>query len=269
VATLGRVLLVVGGLWLGLVVLAAVFQRSLIYLPDRTSPAPPADVEVVRLQTADGLTLTAWLVPAQGAAVSTVLLVPGNAGNRAGRLPTARGLAARGHQVLLLDHRGYGGNPGRPHEAGLVADARAAHDHLVARDDVDPTRLVYLGESIGTAVVAALAAERPPAALVLRSPFPELADVAAGAYPFLPVRTLLRDRHPTLEHLASVDVPVLVVAGERDRIVPPEQSREVAAASGAAYVEVAGADHNDAALFVGEVFLDAVDAHIGRVLGAP
>jgi uncharacterized protein len=269
VAALGRVVLVIGGVWLILVVLGAVFQRSLIYLPDRTSPAPPTGVEVVRLDTPDGLTLTAWLVPAEGAAASTVLLAPGNAGNRAGRLPTAWGLAARGHQVLLLEYRGYGGNPGRPHEAGLLADARSAHDHLVARDDVDPAKLVYLGESIGTAVVAALAVERPPAALVLRSPFPELADVAAGAYPFLPVRTLLHDRHPTLEHLAEVDVPVLVVAGERDRIVPPELSRQVAAATGAAYVEVAGADHNDGALFVGEAFLDAVDEHIGGVLGVP
>lgn len=268
VATVGRLALVVGAAWLAVVVLAAVFQRSLIYLPDRTDPAAPTDVEVVRLATEDGLALTAWLVPAEGPAVSAVLLAPGNAGNRAGRLPTARALAARGHQVLLLEYRGYGGNPGRPSEAGLLADARAAHDHLGARADVDADRLVYLGESVGTAVVAALAAERPPAALALRSPFPELADVAARAYPFLPVRTLLRDRHPTAEHLTGIDVPVLVVAGERDRIVPPELSREVAAATGADYVEVAGADHNDAALFVGDVLLEAIDAHIRLALEA-
>ena len=270
-AAAGRILLVLGGAWLALVVLAAVFQRSLIYLPDGAAPAPPEDVEVVALTTEDGLELTAWLLAPEGGpseAASTILLAPGNAGNRAGRVPTARGLVERGHAVLLLDYRGYGGNPGDPSEAGLVADARAARDHLDARDDVDSARIVYLGESIGTAVVAALATERPPAALVLRSPFPELADVGRSAYPFLPIRTLLRDRHPTLEHLASVEAPMLVVAGERDRIVPTRLSRAVAEATGAELVVVPDAGHNDAELFVGARFLDAVDEHVRGVVGS-
>ncbi len=264
-AALGRVLLVIGGTWLAVTLLAAVFQRSLIYLPDTADPTPPQDVEVVGFTTADGLELTAWLLAPEGgpaAAASTILLAPGNAGNRAGRVPTARGLVARGHAVLLLDYRGYGGNPGSPSQAGLVADARAARDHLDARGEIDADRVVYLGESIGTAVVAALAAERPPAALVLRSPFPELADVGRSAYPFLPIRTLLRDRYPTLEFLAEVEVPILVVVGSEDRIVPNRLSVEVAEATGAQLVEIAGAGHNDPELFVGDRFLDAVDAQV-------
>ncbi len=264
-AALGRVLLVIGGTWLAVTLLAAVFQRSLIYLPDTADPTPPQDVEVVGFTTADGLELTAWLLAPEGgaaAAVSTILLAPGNAGNRAGRLPTARGLVARGHAVLLLDYRGYGGNPGSPSQEGLVADARAARDHLDARAEIDADRVVYLGESIGTAVVAALAAERPPAALVLRSPFPELADVGRSAYPFLPIRTLLRDRYPTLEFLAEVQVPILVVVGSEDRIVPNRLSVEVAEATGAQLVEIAGAGHNDPELFVGDRFLDAVDVQV-------
>ena len=264
-AALGRVLLVIGGTWLAVTLLAAVFQRSLIYLPDTADPTPPQDVEVVGFTTADGLELTAWLLAPEGgpaAAASTILLAPGNAGNRAGRVPTARGLVARGHAVLLLDYRGYGGNPGSPSQTGLVADARAARDHLDARGEIDADRVVYLGESIGTAVVAALAAERPPAALVLRSPFPELADVGRSAYPFLPIRTLLRDRYPTLEFLAEVEVPILVVVGSEDRIVPNRLSVEVAEATGAQLVEIAGAGHNDPELFVGDRFLDAVDAQV-------
>lgn len=264
-AALGRVLLVIGGTWLAVTLLAAVFQRSLIYLPDTADPTPPQDVEVVGFTTADGLELTAWLLAPEGgaaAAVSTILLAPGNAGNRAGRVPTARGLVARGHAVLLLDYRGYGGNPGSPSQEGLVADARAARDHLDARAEIDADRVVYLGESIGTAVVAALAAERPPAALVLRSPFPELADVGRSAYPFLPIRTLLRDRYPTLEFLAEVQVPILVVVGSEDRIVPNRLSVEVAEATGAQLVEIAGAGHNDPELFVGDRFLDAVDVQV-------
>ena len=269
-ATVGRALLVIGGAWLLLTVLAAVFQRSMIYLPDRAEPSPPEDVEVVVMTTEDDLELNAWLLAPEGgpaAGTSTILLAPGNAGNRAGRVPTARGLVDRGHAVLLVDYRGYGGNPGSPSEAGLLADVRAARDHLDDREDVDSDRIVYLGESIGTAVVAALAAERPPAALVLRSPFPELADVGRSAYPFLPIRTLLRDRYPTLEHLSGVDAPLLVVAGDSDRIVPTRLSRAVAQATGAELVEVPGAGHNDAALFVGERFLDAVDDHVRTAVG--
>lgn len=267
---MGRLVLVLGVAWLAIVVLAVIFQRDLIYLPDGSAPRAPDDVEVVTLTTTDRLELTAWLLAPEGGpqrATSTILLAPGNAGNRAARLPTARGLVARGHAVLLLDYRGYGGNPGSPWELGLLADARAARDHLDARSDVDPARIVYLGESIGTAVVAALAAERPPAALVLRSPFPELADVGRAAYPVLPIRTLLRDRYPTLTHLAGVQAPILVVAGGSDRIVPTRLSVEVAEAVDARLVEVPGAGHNDPQLFVGARFLDAVDEHVRAAVG--
>lgn len=264
-AALGRILLVLAGAWLIVVVLAFLFQRQLIYLPDRTDPRPPHDVEEVVLTTADGLELTAWLLAPEGGAggaVSTILLAPGNAGNRAARVPTARGLVDRGHAVLLLDYRGYGGNPGSASQAGLIADARAARAHLDARAEVDADRIVYLGESIGTAVVAALAHDRPPAALVLRSPFPALADVGRSAYPFLPIGTLLRDRYPTLAYLDGVEVPTLVVAGGSDRIVPTRLSVAVAEATGARLVEIPGVGHNDAELFVGAGFLDAVDQHV-------
>lgn len=252
--------------WLLLVVLAALFQRQLIYLPDTSSPVRPDDVEPVTLTTADGLELTAWFVTPPDP-VATVLVTPGNAGHRGLRLPLARGLVERGHAVLLLDYRGYGGNPGRPSEAGLLADARAARAYLEQRDGVPPDRLAYLGESIGTGVAAALAAEAPPAALVLRSPFPELADVGRAAYPFLPVGTLLRERFPVRDHLEGYDGPVLVVAGAVDTIVPTALSRQVAEAAGAELVLVEGVDHNDRGLLAGERYLDAVDRHLRDAVG--
>lgn len=261
-------MLVVGAvtLWLVVSVLAAVFQRQLIYLPDTSAPTAPEDVEEVVLTTADGLELTAWFLAVDDA-VGTVLVTPGNAGNRELRLPLARGLNDRGHAVLLLDYRGFGGNPGSPSEEGLRADARAARDHLGDRGDVDATTITYLGESIGTGVASGLATDVPPAALVLRSPFPELADIGRSAYPFLPVRTLLRERFPVAEHLEVYDGPVLVVAGEDDRIVPTELSREVAEVADAELVVIPGADHNDLGLLAGDPYLDAVDAHLREALG--
>lgn len=259
-----RVIVIAGAVlavWIALVVLAAVFQRQLIYLPSTAAPVPPSDVEEVGLTTDDGLELTAWFLAVEDPA-STIIVFPGNAGNREVRLPMARGLTTRGHAVLLVDYRGYGGNPGSPSEGGLLRDAAAAREHLTTRSDVEEASIAYLGESIGSGVAAGLTTRVPPAALVLRSPFPELADVGRSAYPFLPIRTLLRDRYPVVEDLADTDAPVLVVAGAADRIVPTRLSRQVADAVEAELIEIEGAGHNDAALFTGERYLDEVDAFL-------
>ena len=161
------------------------------------------------------------------------------------RATLAAALNRVGLSVLLFDYRGYGGNPGSPSEEGLATDARAARAWLAAQVDVD--RVVYFGESLGAAVAIGLAAQQAPAALVLRSPFTSLADVAAVHYPWLPARRLLLDRYPSIERIASVKAPVMVIAGDRDDIVPAVLSRRLyeAAAEPKRYVLVPGAGHND------------------------
>ena len=242
--------------WLG--------QRRLIYLP-MPAEVPPVEEALpgareLTLTTDDGLDLDAWLAtPTAGDLGVGVLVANGNAGHRGLRAPLAAALRERGLTVLLFDYRGYAGNPGRPSEQGLIADARAAREGLLEATDLEPDALLYYGESIGTGVVTALATEAPPGGLALRSPFPELADVGRRHYPFLPVRTLLRDRYPLAEQLAEVTAPVTVIYGEDDRIVPPELSREAAAAAPdlAEVVAVPGG-HNDRALLDGEPLVDAV-----------
>jgi uncharacterized protein len=251
-------------------------QRRLIYFPF-SAQVPRAEAVVagareVTLLTVDGLALGAWLVepgePERGVAV---LVASGNAGNRSLRAPLARALASAGLAVLLFDYRGYGGNPGRPSEQGLARDVRAAHRFLIEEAKVAPARLLYYGESLGAAVVTELATEHPPAGLVLRSPFVDLASVGRVHYPFLPVRTLLRDRYPLADQLARVQVPTTVVYGSRDSIVPPEQSRAVAAvaAGETRVVEIAGADHNDPALLEGEKLIEAILELAERVCEPP
>lgn len=255
-----------------LVLLLAAFwavQRRLIYLPD-PAPVPAAasvlpGAEDIRLSTADGLDLGAWyLHPAGRDPAATVLVAGGNGGNRAGRAPLAAKLAQAGLAVLLLDYRGYGGNPGDPSEDGLALDVRAAHRFLTEDRRVPPGRLIYFGESLGSAVVTELALEHPPAGLLLRSPFADLAAVGAEIYPYLPVRLLLRDRFPVKEQAARLHVPAVVVAGGRDSIVPPSQSREVAAAASARLVEIPGADHNDPVLLDGPELVEAVLSLVPR-----
>jgi pimeloyl-ACP methyl ester carboxylesterase len=201
-----------------LVGLMWVMQRSMIFIPMGGEPPPAAEViegaEDVRLHTEDGLELGAWFVPPQDTdrtadRETAVLVANGNAGNRESRAPLARALAAEGFSVLLFDYRGYGGNPGSPSEAGLAMDARAAADALAERG-FDADRTVYFGESLGAAVAANLATERPPAALFLRSPFNSLADMGSYHYPFVPVRLLLRDEFPVADRVSGIDVPTTV-----------------------------------------------------------
>jgi alpha-beta hydrolase superfamily lysophospholipase len=239
-------------------------QRSLVFLPD-AGPRQPVDAvlpgaEEVQLATTDGLRLDAWYLPGPEPGSPTVLVANGNGGHRGLRAPLAAALRSAGLGVLLFDYRGYAGNPGSPSEEGLALDVRAARDFLVRDAAVHPRRLLYLGESLGAAVVTELAVEHPPAGLVLRSPFVDLPAVAAVHYPVLPVRALLRDRFPVADMVARVEVPTTVVLGTGDSVVPPDQSRAVARAAGSLHrlVEVPGADHNDRVLLDGGQLVDAV-----------
>jgi fermentation-respiration switch protein FrsA (DUF1100 family) len=243
-------------------------QHKLIYFPSHdvgiTSAISP-DTEDVVFTTDDGLTLSAWWVPAtESPNGSTIVVFHGNGGNRTDRAPLARALTGRGYGVLLIDYRGYGGNPGSPSETGLLLDARAAVSYLGSRPDVDPDKLVYFGESLGAAVAIAVAQEHPPASLVLRSPFTSLPDVASVHYPYLPTGLLLRDRYPSIETITTLDIPVLVIAGSHDTIVPVAQSREVfdAAPRPKRFVTIEGADHNDPALSHGPELIDEVTSFI-------
>jgi fermentation-respiration switch protein FrsA (DUF1100 family) len=244
-------------LWVG--------QRRMIYIP-YAGVAPAASLGLPRAQDAafttdDGVMLHGWFMPADSTpARFTVIVFNGNAGHRGMRAPVAAALARHGVATLLFDYRGYGDNAGTPTEDGLARDARAAREYLVTRADIDTNRIVYFGESLGAAVALRLATEQPPFALVLRSPFTSLLDIGRHHYPYLPVRWLLRERYPSLERAARVSSPTLVIAGDRDSIIPVEQSRRLydAIAGEKRLVVIPDANHNDEAMFVGPQLIQAV-----------
>jgi fermentation-respiration switch protein FrsA (DUF1100 family) len=235
------------------------FQRKMIYLPMVQSVPPAGQVLTgasdVSFETTDGLVLRGWFVPAAGDGEGRAVLVfNGNAGNRSLRAPLAAALSMEGFSVLLFDYRGYGGNPGSPSEKGLRKDARAARAYLEGREEVDPEKVAFFGESLGAAVALEAAVERPPAALVLRSPFTSLTDIGRRHYPFLPVRLLLSDRYPSIDQIGRLACPLLVIAGERDWIVPISYSRELyeAAPDGEKrFIALPGVGHNDFEMLAG------------------
>jgi hypothetical protein len=255
------------------VAVALTQQRRLMYFPLRGVPGPHSvgleGATPVSFQTADGLTLNGWFVTRTNTPEFTVIVFNGNAGNRAFRAPLADALASANMAVLLFDYRGFGENGGSPTENGLKNDARAARSYVVSRDDVDGGKLVYFGESLGTAIATDLAVEHRPAALVLRSPFTSMTDVGRHHYAFLPVRWLLRDRYATVDRIARVNAPVLVIGGDADRIVPIAQTRRIyeTARQPKALLVITGADHNDHSLLSGREMIDGI-VHFLRQLPA-
>ena len=205
----------------GLLALMYVFQRKLMYFPDavRTPPVQAGlpQAEEVHLISSDGEKLIAWHVPPRGDK-PVVLYFQGNAGALDLRVGRFHWLISDGTGLVALSYRGYGGSSGSPSEEGLIRDAITAYDFAVAR--YQPARLVLWGESLGTAVAIALATRHKVSSLILDAPFTSAADVGAAAYPFLPVRWLIRDPFHSDRRIAQVKAPILVLHGERDRVVP-------------------------------------------------
>jgi fermentation-respiration switch protein FrsA (DUF1100 family) len=205
----------------GLLALMTVFQRNLMYFPDgrRHPPAQaglPQAAEVT-LTSSDGEKLIAWHVaPRDGRPV--IIYFQGNAGASDLRVGRFHWLIADGTGLVAPSYRGYGGSTGRPSEQGLIRDALAAYDFAATR--YDPARIVLFGESLGTAVAVALAAERKVGGVILDAPFTSAADVGAAAYPFVPVRWLIKDAWRSDRRIVKIHAPILAIHGERDRVVP-------------------------------------------------
>lgn len=229
IGAISRVVGVVLIAYLALTACAYVFQRNLIYFPDRNRIAPEAvglsGVEEVEFNTPDGEQLIGWYRPPPDGR-PLVLYFHGNGGNIAYRADRVAWLARQNYGVLIIDYRGYGGSTGTPSEEGLYVDGRASVRFLADRG-VPLDKTVFYGESLGSAVAVKVAAEVTPAAIILEAPFTSAADVGARAYPFLPVRALMKDRFAAENYISKVKIPVLVLHGVDDRIVPIELGREL------------------------------------------
>lgn len=244
-------------------------QRKLMYFPDRerTQPAEVglAGVEERVLATPDGERVIAWYGKARPEQ-PTLLYFHGNGGSLAVRAARIQRFMAEGWGVYMMTYRGYGGSTGHPTEANNMADAPLAYDALAR--EVGPKSIILYGESLGSGIAVRLATERDVAGVILDAPYTSIVDVAAAAYPFLPVRALLIDRYETSKYIARVKVPLLVLHGELDPVVPVAMGREVARLANEPKRLVTFPDGGHSDLYAdGNGAIDAVRAWIGDLNG--
>ncbi|MEE8370987.1 MAG: alpha/beta hydrolase [Sphingomonadales bacterium] len=260
--------------YLIIVVVMYLAQRQLMYFPDTQRYDPAAaglkDFSEIELTTGDGVELVAWYKAAAGGR-PTIVIFQGNAGNIANRVFKARAFSDRGFGVLMPNYRGYGGSGGKPTEEGLVEDGRTAMRYLEG-EGIEAAEIILHGESLGSGVAVALATQFPVAALVLEAPYTSLPDVAASAYPWLPVRYLLKDRFDSLSRIGDLNMPLFVVNGTDDEVIPARLGRELfeAANQPKSMVSIQGAHHNDVwELGGGAAMLDYLEKTFPRLLQEP
>jgi fermentation-respiration switch protein FrsA (DUF1100 family) len=245
-------------------------DRRFIFFPDRVLVASPEayglPFEDMTMITGDGVKIHGWFVPApapqtpSGAPPFTIIMMHGNAGNISHRIDWARLYRDRlGVNVFLLDYRGYGRSEGEPSEKGTYLDGVSAMEGVAARNDVDPTRIVIAGHSLGSAVATEVALRHPPAGLVLESPFTSVAAMAKAVIPFLPLGMLLSTRYETENKISELTCPLLVMHGEYDEVIPFEQGVKVyeAASKPKTFFRIRDAAHNDTYIAGGEAYVQS------------
>lgn len=267
-----RVLVLLACVSLGLMVFSPTLAEFLLFQPSRGDPGPPPTLyrtpgKAISLLAADGVRIQAWwyeVATGREAEVGAgteevdmgagptprpaVLFFHGNAGDISSRTPIAEGLLREGLSVLLLEYRGYGGSEGSPSEAGLSLDAEAGYTFLL--DELgDAKRIVIFGRSLGGAVAARLAASVPSGGLILEAAFTSLEDMGRVLYPILPGFFFhrLKGRYSTIRWVRQVDVPLLVIHGTEDEVVPTAHGRALMEAGNQPkeWLGVEGARHND------------------------
>jgi fermentation-respiration switch protein FrsA (DUF1100 family) len=247
IKVLGIVFLIFGGLYLIALATLAWTQRSFLYFPMRETMTPAEagfpKAQVLSLETPDGDNLVTWYVPAEKGK-PLLLYFHGNGGGLSDRAQRFADMTSDGNGLLAISYRSYFGSTGKATEAGLHMDAQTAYAEAI-KLGYAPNRIVAVGESLGTGVAVALAAEKPVAALILDSPYTSIIDIAKKTYWMFPTSLVMLDQYHADEWIKKVHAPLLIVHGAQDGITPMDLSKELFAMANEpkTFIEVPAAGH--------------------------
>ncbi len=247
-----------------------IFQSHYIYYPVRVLSTDPGSIglnfESVSFETADGVKLSGWFIPGENAK-GVILFCHGNAGNISHRLESIQIFHRLGLDIFIFDYRGYGQSEGKPTEPGTYQDAEAAWRYLTEERQVNPSKIIVFGRSLGGAVASWLAQRHTPGALILESAFTSLPDIAATVYPYLPVRLLLRSKYNTAEYLGRINCPVLIVHSRNDEIMPFSHGQRLfeMAKEPRKFLEITGT-HNEGFITSGKRYEEGLNAFVSEYM---
>ena len=236
-------------------------QPTFLYRPVRQILYTPGelglDFESVVFESADGLRLTGWYVPADDSEL-TVLFCHGNGGNISHRLDSINIFYNLGVNCFIFDYRGYGESGGRTSEQGTYLDVEAAYKWLMEEKNVSPDSIIIFGRSLGGSVAAYLAAKVEVKALIIESCFTSYADIGKKFYSYMPVRLFAKFGYPTIDYVRDVNCPVMIIHSRDDDIIPFEFGQKLYEAVDAPseFVEIFGG-HNDGFLVSSEIYKKA------------
>lgn len=244
------------------------FESSNLYFPTRRIDATPRsiglDYQPLSVSLSDGTRVAGWIVAAPESR-GTLLFCHGNAGNISHRLESIRTFHEMNLTVAIFDYPGYGESTGRPHERNLYASARAVYDLLSM--SLSPNQIVLFGRSLGAAVAVHLASEVPAAGLIAESAFTNTVDIGRDAFPFLPVKLLVRQHFDSISKIAAVTMPTIIIHSRQDEIIPYKHGVRLFefATEPKTFLEISGG-HNDGYLVSGERYLQGMKAFLDNVL---
>jgi fermentation-respiration switch protein FrsA (DUF1100 family) len=236
--------------YLGCLILLFAFQRSLLYYPSHTyvslrDAQANGALKELPVRTADGIDLKAWYAPATSKPF-TLVFFHGNGDNLYGSSDVADPYIEAGYGFLIAEYRGYSGFAGKPTEAGLYADARAYLYGLMAQG-VKSENIILFGHSLGTGVAVQMAEEFHVGGLMLLAPYVSITKMAQAEYPIFPAEYMVLDRFENFKKMKDVHVPVLIVNGTVDEVIPPSQGKQLydLANEPRQFVSLPGHGHND------------------------
>ena len=232
-------------------VILMLLENKLIFFPSRFPDGvwtgAGLKFEDAWITTADGVKIHGWYLPNENPR-AYILFAHGNAGNITHRDDLMRELQVRfGVSTLFFDYRGYGRSEGWPHEAGILADARAARKWIAEKAEIPESEVLLMAESIGCGAMVDLAAKDGARGLILENAFTSLPDVAASAMPYIPIRLIMRTRLNSLGKIPAYRGPLLQFHGTHDSIIPFKLGQQLFAAANnpKTFVAINNGDHND------------------------
>ena len=217
-----KIIIGIAVIYASVLILLFIFQRNLMYHPEENNyfgDKLEVEIEKVKIKTADNIDLLGWLHKKDLNKFKTIVYFHGNAGKLENRIHKLNHFKNMDVNFLIISWRGFSGNSGKPSEEGLYKDGKSTINWLKKMGIVDKDIILY-GESLGTGVATEIAQNNNFAGLILETPFTSMIEAAKNFYPYIPVSLLLKDKYDNQNKIKNINIPVLVMHGEVDQIVP-------------------------------------------------